>query len=221
MGALRMNLRASLYGTAFWGGILLFLAGCLAALWSNLTENPISFFPAVEEVLSSQTVRLCLPVAAALPYGAAWQEQTVTGFWRFSVSRSGRCSASAGKLVVSWLSGAGAVVLGLLLFLGIAALVLPGRDASGRLDWNYLPQTAALAGLYGVMSVLGALIYRSRIAAWFTPFLICFLLTMLQERYFPEVRLLELMNWPAWRSLIASTVLAALMLIPMERRLRA
>lgn len=221
MGALRMDLRASLHGTAFLGGILLFLVGCLVALWSNLTENPTSFFPAVEDVLSSQTVRLCLPVAAALPYGAAWQEQTATGFWRFSVSRSGRCSASAGKLVVSWLSGAGSVLLGFLFYLSITALILPGQDAVDRLNWRIFPQIAALAGLYGLLSVYGALVFRSRIAAWFTPFLICFLLTMLKERYFPEVLLLELMNWPAWRSLIASTVLAALMLIPMERRLRA
>lgn len=221
MGALRMDLRASLYGAAFLGGVLLSLGGCFVELWSLLTESSAVDLTTVEASLCSQTLRFCLPVAAALPYGAAWQEQTASGFWRFSVSRGGRAGFCLGKLLVSWLSGAGAVSLGLLIFFGISARVIPEREAVDQLILECFPRITALAGLYALLSVAGALVFRNRIAAWFTPFLCCFLLTMLQERYLQDIRCLDLMTWPARVSVAAAILVCCALFFPMERRLRA
>lgn len=221
MGALRMDLRASLHGAAFLGGVLLFLGGCFTALWSCLAKGSPTFLPTMEAVLRSEILRFCLPVAAALPYGAAWREQTASDFWRFSVSRSGRPGFCAGKLLISWLSGAGSVLLGLFLFLGVSALMIREHHAPGQLLEAAFPRITALAGFYALLSVAGAMVFRNRIAAWFTPFLCCFLLTMLRERYLPDATCLDLMTWPALYSLAAALVVSAVLFFPMERRLRA
>lgn len=197
-----MELRCVLRGWGFWGGVFVYLGSCLAAHETGEAAG----------VLRSEPVRYLLPVAAALPCAAAWQEQTVTGFWRPAVSRCGRCSYCFGLLLACWISGAGAVLLALLI---CSALVPLTAQAASVLRMGLLAGLDALVGLFG------GLAFRSRIAAWFTPFLVCFILSMVKERYFPRAEALDLMRWPAPCVLLAALLAAAALLILMQRRLRA
>lgn len=165
-----------------------------------------------------------LPIAAALPFTAAFAEDVETNFVRTYLPRSGRTAYLQSRILAAALSGGGAVCAGELL--GLAALsILLGPASAGMqteesalsaqlltAEWAARLLLSFLSGaLWALAGLLAAAVSESRYMAWTVPFVSYYLLVILTQRYFPFLYALNPEEWispgPAWQAGILGAVL--------------
>lgn len=168
--------------------------------------------------LSSDIMLLSVPILCALPFTSAFVDDYKSGFIKQYLPRSGRGSYIKGKLVATGISG------GLTLFLGImfmyfvfalvfmpmelvprpvdAAVASKSMETAGMQQPGYFAQILLKAFVFflsgAFWSLTGALmscITMSKYMAYASPFIIFYILVILNERYIKELYVLNPKDW--------------------------
>ncbi len=210
---LRSDLNRALSGKGFCAGMAgMALAIALASL-NKLAELPENnsllnngfHVQLLTEALKSEGVSLVVPVLCTLPYACAYVDDIKSGFIKACLYRSGVGAYIWGKLMACGLAG------GLTLFAGIhTAYVLsalglipmelalgPGETAAYTC-WMLLEVSVRFFFAGMVWALLGftlAALTMSRLMAFVSPFIACYLLIILKERYFDSLMVLYPKEW--------------------------
>lgn len=161
--------------------------------------------------LSSDTVLLVAPILCALPFTASFVDDCASGFIKFSLQRSGKCSYLAARAFSTALSG------GLALFTGIAvayvlfvlvftpAESLPAQvvgAAPAALPPSVFADVLARALLFLLCGAFWSLVGQlfasftmSRYVAYASPFIFYYVLVILSERYMKDIYVLNPKLW--------------------------
>ncbi len=199
MGVLRMDIRAALPSCILGvcAVILALCAGCFDAIWRIAQGARLDPLFMLVTALNSQAMFLPVPVIAALPYAASLIEEMQDGFWKYALQRGTVWRYCLGKLMVCWISGAAAVLLGCIGFFLLMLLLPHGRIVMSSDLWRVLMTHALCGGLYALSGMLASVLARDRATAWFAPFLLVYFFIILGTRYFPQAPLLNPQNWPS------------------------
>ena len=152
--------------------------------------------------LSSDTTSAFLPVLAAIPLAAEYQEDVKSKFARFCLIRGNYSDYLLSLCVACWLCGGGAVFLGTLEVWGMTTLLFTPMERVMENPTDLTPQIADRivllflnGGMWAMVGIALSTIMESKYIAYVSPFIFYYLLVILYERYFPNVWLLYPKNW--------------------------
>lgn len=193
----------------------------------------------MSNALTTNTIISFLPVIAILPFSGVYVDDLKSKFARFYLIRSNYGYYLWSRILVCFLYGGGAILLGGLMSWGISALLfMPMEKAAenGSVStvsiWPILVLFFLTGGLWSVVGMTMSTLMESKYIAYASPFVIYYLLVILCERYFPDAYLLYPLNWTnpeawpygAWGAAIflleLTLVFSILFVIRAGRRLR-
>ena len=132
----------------------------------------------------SDIYRVSVPVLGSLPYASAWITDYESGFLRFYLQRTDIGSYIAGKILACGISGGCVGLTGILIYIyvkqteGISALLV-----------------FACGMLWSMVAALLAALTNNRYMAHGGAFVICYLLVIVQERYFKSLYCINPNEW--------------------------
>ena len=169
---------------------------------------------------------LTLPALSALPFAAQALHEIKSGAIRPAVFRTGRNSWIIGK-------AAGCVISGMLLqgaAVGLLFLILNGlmRGYAGqwfpwgdRADfWLLLLNRMLCGSIWAGVGCIIALATETASAAYLAPLCLCYALMMIGTRFFPDVAMLNPMQWvngAAWLLVVLLIITIALQALFLKR----
>lgn len=154
-----------------------------------------------QSALTGELALLLLPALSALPYGAQALRELRSGAFRMAIFRSGRLSYIAGHALVCFFSGMLVQCCALLLLVGFltAATLAAGGSA---LPLAALVETVPLllgrmlcGGGWVLLGCSAALLTDTPSAAMIAPLCLCYALTMIATRFFPQAGMLDPVRW--------------------------
>lgn len=201
--------------------ILLIFAGSTKDLIRALREHallPAGFgITFLKNALTTDAVVSFLPIIAVLPFSGVYVNDIKSMFSRFCLIRSNYRDYLWSRFWVCFITGGGAILLGVLLSWGLSALLfLPMEKAAEKgavSDIQLFPLFSLFffsGGLWAVLGMTMSTIMESKYIAYASPFIVYYLLVILYERYFPDAWLLYPKNWlnpEIWPYGIGSAVL--------------
>lgn len=211
--AISSDIKRALSGKGFFAGVLgMTLVIALAATegFIKLAQSPQALTNGyhaqwIMDALSSDWVTLALPILCALPFTTVFVDDIKSGFIKQYLPRSGRAAYIKGKLVACGLSGGLVLMLGILLAYGISALIFtPMELALGpeEIAQPYLAQLLTKAAMLffsgAFWSLAGfsfAALTMNKYMAYASPFILYYVLIILNERYFPNLYVLYPKEW--------------------------
>ncbi len=193
------------------------------------------------QCMSSDLLLLVTPILAAIPYTSAFVDDEKSGFLKAFLPRTSVTKHVIGKELACALSGGLALVVGIFMGYALFALLLMPHEV--LVDYYVEPQIGAIAfraGLFFLQGACWALIGMLLSAmtgniylAYAAPFILYYVLIILQERYFRTVFMLNPKNyltlsgaWPLNGNsafILIAIILAILLLgfyVLAERKLR-
>ena len=169
---------------------------------------------------------LTLPALSALPFAAQALHEIKSGAIRPAVFRTGRNSWIIGKV-------AGCVISGMLLqgaAVGLLFLILNGlmRGYAGQWFpwgdggdfWPMLLRRMLCGGIWAGVGCIIALATETASAAYLAPLCLCYALMMIGTRFFPDVAMLNPMQWvngAAWLLVVLLIITIALQALFLKR----
>lgn len=169
---------------------------------------------------------LTLPALSALPFAAQALHEIKSGAIRPAVFRTGRNSWIIGK-------AAGCVISGMLLqgaAVGLLFLILNGlmRGYAGQWFpwgdggdfWPILLRRMLCGGIWAGVGCVIALATETASAAYLSPLCLCYALMMIGTRFFPDVAMLNPMQWvngAAWLLVVLLIITIALQALFLKR----
>ena len=220
MRTVRSSIRQAFFSGEFLIGLIGVTAVVFLSRFSDLMEAfrlgkglPNAFHQSfIADAAVSDAMNLALPVLAALPFTASLVNDLNSGFIRYYLHRTDRKSYLAGRCAACGLSGGAVLVLGIAVsYLISAAVFIPMEDPAAKeaaegTFYADLMKRMVLVFLSGAFWSLCGLalsaVTRSRYMAYASPFILCYVLVILHERYFDKVHVLYPKEWidpsPAW-----------------------
>ena len=213
--AIAADMRLALTGKAFLAGVIgiavvIFLGQIDSIVNAFRQEQLLEFgFHAtlVLESLKSDWMTLALPVLVALPYTASFVDDIKNGFIKEYLPKTTVRGYISGKLAACTVSGGLVPVLGMIAAYGISAAVfspMEGPLAEDVAAEPYFAQLLASAVLFflcgAFLSLLGMALAAgtgSKYMAYAAPFILFYVLIILNERYFPDLYVLYPRQWIA------------------------
>ena len=169
---------------------------------------------------------LTLPALSALPFAAQALHEIKSGAIRPAVFRTGRKNWIIGKV-------AGCVISGMLLqgaAVGLLFLILNGlmRGYAGQWFpwgdggdfWPMLLRRMLCGGIWAGVGCIIALATETASAAYLAPLCLCYALMMIGTRFFPDVAMLNPMQWvngAAWLLVVLLIITIALQALFLKR----
>ena len=213
--AVRASVSQALTGRGFWWGT----AGTAAVLLLSSAGNGVLALcgekmpdfglhhQLVMEALSSEGMTLALPLLAALPFTFSLAEDMRSGLIKEYLPRTTKEGYLWGRAAACVLSGGLALVLGILITYGLAALLLMPMEAAPETGIKWTPFFAELAekcaiffssgGFWSMVGMFFATLTGSRYMAYASPFVCYYMLVILCERYFKDIYLFYPKEWVA------------------------
>lgn len=211
--AILASLRQVLCGRGFFisfigTAIILFLSSIQGMLAVLRQEELLAFgyhHGLVIFALSSDAMALALPILCTLPYTTSFIDDVKSGFIKAYLHRTTCDRYIASKAAVCALSGGLVLVLGILITYGIASLLFmpleampePSADSPGY--FKQLMETLlmffASGALWAMVGLAFAALTNSRYMAYASPFVVCYILIILYERYFDFLYVLYPREW--------------------------
>ena len=207
------DLKRALSGKGFFAGV----AGMVLVISLSATEGFIKLAQTpqalpngyhagwIMDALSSDWVTLALPILCTLPFTTAFVDDIKSGFIKQYLPRSGRAAYIKGKLIACGLSGGLVLILGILLTYGLSALIYtPIELALGPEETvqpyfaQLLTKTAMLFFSGTFWSLAGftfAALTMNKYMAYASPFILYYVLIIMNERYFPSIYVLYPKEW--------------------------
>ena len=159
----------------------------------------------IMEALASDWVTLALPIFCALPYTSAFVDDIKSGFIKQYLPRSGIKPYIKGKLIACGLSGGLTLFTGIILAYGLSTLVFTPMELALTPEETAQPyfaqllMTAATLFFSGVFWSLAGFMFAAltmnRYMAYASPFILYYVLIILNERYFNDLYVLYPKEW--------------------------
>lgn len=153
-------------------------------------------------ILSSDGCMLALPVLCTLPYTTAFVDDINSGYIKIYLPRAGIGRYIVGKTVVCGISGGLSIMLGTIAGYTILILLFLPKEAVGRqaeeLSLRVIEKLAlvfATGAFWSQVGFLMASLTKSRYMAYAGPFVICYVLIILYERYFNKLYVFYPREW--------------------------
>jgi hypothetical protein len=157
------------------------------------------------DALRSDGMMLTLPILCALPFTTAFVDDCASGFIKQYLPRSGTAAYIKGKLIACGLSGGFVLFFGVVFAYGVFALVLmPMEWAAGEgettlpLFAEVLAKAAILffsGAFWSLMGFVLAAMTMNRYMAYASPFILYYVLIILNERYLSGLYVLYPKEW--------------------------
>ena len=245
---LATDIKSNIRSVRFILGILLIASAALISEHEMLqkiidaggsAEGP-GWFVAYSYCMNSVHMLLFVPIAVAFAGGENTEAELHSRFYLFSYIRSGRKQYLTGKAAGLLVSG-GLTAFFAMAFLLVICILRFGQYPS-LIDGNY--DIAVLAGrtaisflrlflngaFWALVGGLAAVITKNRYMSYAVPFILYYVLTVFQERYYQKTFFLSPRYWAAsiyYNDIFCITVLAAgsfltalIFMFAIERRLR-
>ncbi|MDL2258737.1 hypothetical protein LJC42_06255 [Eubacteriales bacterium OttesenSCG-928-K08] len=191
---------------------VILLSGVESLLAAFRSENLLSYGTHMElllAALSSNGCMLALPVLCTLPYTTAYVDDSKSGYIKAYLPRSGLGQYIAGKTAACGFSGGLCVLLGAIIGYIVLTLLLLPKEAVGKPMEGIALRVAeklmlifTSGAFWSLVGFLLASITKSRYMAYAGPFVICYVLVILYERYFDKLYVLYPKEWlnpsPHW-----------------------
>ena len=155
--------------------------------------------------LTSDAMTLALPIAAALPYTTGFIEDVKSGYIKEYLPRTTVNKYISGKLIAVGLSGGLVLAAGMIAAYALSAIIITPMEAAPAEDMAAEPYLAQVISRAFLMFFSGALwstaglalssASSSRYMAYASPFIIYYVLIILNERYFPSLYVLYPKEW--------------------------
>lgn len=209
MRVTRTYLRQAFSGTSFRLGVigtaLSLVFACFSSLLSTLKGQNLpmeAYYGLFRQAVSSETLKLILPIVAALPFTASYYDDLHSGFIKESLPRAGYRKYLLGKVEACLLSGGMAPVIGVLCFRLIISLAILPKTAYFTIFWNEVLWAGAhclllffSGALWSLVGMTGAALTNSKYMAYSAPFILFYVLVVLEERYFKRITILNPKTW--------------------------
>lgn len=158
----------------------------------------------VSKALFSEAMTLALPIICALPYTVSFTDDIKSGFIKEYLPRTNISRYISGKIIACYLSGGAAILLGLLCTYGFSALcIMPMETAlSESVPVSFFSEyfSACIPFFFagGFLSLTGLALSSatgSKYMAYSSPFILYYILIILNERYFPDLYVMYPKEW--------------------------
>ena len=141
--------------------------------------------------LKSDVMLLAVPILAAIPFSASFAEDKRSGFLKQYLTRTDTGSYLWGKGASSMLSGGLAILLGIMAAFFVLFLVLSPAEYFGqRAVVSLMPKVLKYILLFFIcgclwagVGLIASALFSNVYLAYAAPFISCYLLIILQERY--------------------------------------
>lgn len=212
---LKAELRNNLCNMYFFAGVLLILAAALVSEQTHLqflldsggsTEGP-GWFLAYSFCSNGEHTLLFVPIAVSLAAGGEAEEELHSRFALFGCVRTGKRRYLAGKAAGLIFSGGLMLCTAMLLMLGISVLVfgdIPVLGGTGPAFSGLVGQVLASlprgflnGALWAMAGGFAAVVTRNRYLAYAAPFVLYYVLSVFQERYYRRFLFLNPRYWMA------------------------
>ena len=208
-----VNMRQSISNKGF----LIASIGIVLVLLLSVIEQIISGFRAEDllgygfhhymilDALTSDAMTLVLPIAAALPFTAAFLDDYKSGFIKEYLPRTNIAGYLGGKIVGCIISGGLVLAAGVFMAYIVAALMFtPMESVAPPMQEPLFPEILGRLGLFfcagafwALIGMLFATLTGSRYMAYASPFVVYYVLIILYERYFDKMYVLYPKEWIA------------------------
>jgi hypothetical protein len=193
--------------------LVLLLSSVEGFVTSFRTRELLTFGYHTELLLSAlngNAMTLALPILCALPYTAAFVDDIKSGFYKQYLSRTTMGGYIAGKTAACALSGAFAILLGILAAWAVTALEFLPKEAAPVVYitstgetvkqavsplWGKLLLYGLSAAFWSLIGMLFATLTNSKYMAYASPFVIYYVLIILNERYFSSLYVIYPKEW--------------------------
>ena len=211
MRSILSDLRRVLTGRWF---LVAVIAG-LGALWLSIGESSYDLLGSLyygddpgwqhilRQALTGPFGMLTLPALAALPFGAEALQRLRSGAFRPAVFRTVRGHYITGQALACALGGMLTQLFSFLLLLVLLSILGLSLNTAG-IGPEHLAHALPLlwgrmlcGGLWAALGSASALVTETPGAAYLGPLCLCYALSMITTRFFPEAAFLNPMNWPA------------------------
>jgi hypothetical protein len=211
--AISSDIKRALSGKGFFAGV----AGMAIVISLSAIEGFIKLAQAPQvlpngyhagwilDALSSDWVTLALPILCTLPFTTSFVDDFKSGFIKQYLPRSGRSAYIRGKLIACGLSGGLVLMLGILLTYGLSALIFTpmelalGPEETAQPYFAQLLTKAAMLFFSGTFWSLAGFTFAAstmnKYTAYSSPFILYYVLIILNERYFPSMYVLYPREW--------------------------
>lgn len=169
---------------------------------------------------------LTLPALSALPFAAQALHEIKSGAIRPAVFRAGRKNWIIGKAAGCIISGMllqGAAVGLLFLILNGLMVTMTGQNfpwGEGEDFWLLIFNRMLCGGIWAGIGCVIALATETASAAYLAPLCLCYALMMIGTRFFPDIAMLNPMQWvsgTAWLLVILLIITIALQVLLLKR----
>lgn len=188
--------------------IVVFLSGSAFLEQMQVSGNSMgeAFFQISYNAVNSELFLLVIPILCTLPFSASFMEELQSRFLREYLPRAGRRNYLVSKLTATAVSGGLALFLGLTIVLAGYAILFPPigleqADIVGEYAFNaqtyYISVLfVSLAGcLWSAVGGFAAAATRNRYMAYACPFILYYVLSVFQERYFTDYYIFSPREW--------------------------
>ena len=251
--AIWKDIKNSVCNLRFLAGILLILIAAFVSEGAMLkkiadaggsVEGPgwfmaFSYFTNTMKSSSEMSVLLFIPIAVTLAAGENTEEELRTRFYLFSSVRTGKRGYLYGKIAGLMVSGGLMVVLAMAVWLfvsiiGFSRFPTLGETEQATANFGIATGLSFVrvflnGAMWALIGGLAAVVTKNRYMSYAVPFILYYVLSVFQERYYPKAYFLNPHYWAAsiyyeeWvciGSLSAVTLLVAvLFLLTVKRRL--
>ena len=193
------------------GTIFVLLITCLENLVNLFRSiDLLSFNTHIDLIVSArggEAIALAMPIISALPYTTAYVDDTKSGYIKVYLPRIGVDRYVVSKALSCALSGGLAILIGAVIsYILLALLLLPmetaptivgGADKVKSLSpiWGGFALLFASGCFWSMVGLMLASITKSRYMAYIGPFVVCYILIILYERYFDFLYVLYPREW--------------------------
>ncbi len=210
MYEIKTDIKRSISNIAFVISTLLVLvlaifgAGWKVVFPANVSEGLMMYYHSeiIMQGMKSDIVLLFVPIICTLPYTSAFLDEYTSGFIKVYLMRSDKTEYVKGKVIAPIVSGGLCIFIGIILANLLLIIIYspmeimdekaisPFLDILGKAFLYFLA-----GGFWASIGLLLANITLSKYMAYASPFVIFYVLVILQERYFRELNVLNPKEW--------------------------
>ena len=155
----------------------------------------------ITKVLQSDSVLLCVPIVAAVPFTTAFLDDIKSGFIKHFLTRSRFNSYIIGKIISCAISGGLALGIGTAVGTFAIKLILAPIEAPMYVGQEHVWKMSSLIPfflsgmLWSLVGMLLSAVTMNKYMAYASPFIIYYVFVILAERYFRKAYVLNPQNY--------------------------
>lgn len=192
----------------------------------NSSYFPFNLSDLIVQGMRGEFGTMTFPALVTLPFAAQPLQEIKSGAIRPAVFRVGRRNWMLGKGIACILAGMLLPVIASMLLMivmhGVMLIYCSSLFPAGDLTALLQPMAARMlcGGIWASVGCIIALLTETAAAAYLAPLCLCYALTMIGTRFFPQIAMLNPANWltgDVWQLLFLLALLVAAVLFTLRR----